>query len=52
MMVADGWDGYPDQVPYNCIHAGASFVEIPLPLIDQLAEGGLVMIPVGKELSN
>ncbi|KIH54943.1 putative protein-L-isoaspartate O-methyltransferase, partial [Ancylostoma duodenale] len=48
----DGRKGYPMEQKYDAIHVGAAAETIPQPLIDQLAEGGRMLIPVGKESGN
>ncbi|ETN70389.1 protein-L-isoaspartate O-methyltransferase [Necator americanus] len=48
----DGRKGYPMDRKYDAIHVGAAAETIPQPLIDQLAEGGRMLIPVGKESGN
>jgi protein-L-isoaspartate(D-aspartate) O-methyltransferase len=47
--VSDGTLGWPDQAPYDGILITASTPEIPPPLIDQLAEGGRLVAPVGGQ---
>ena len=44
----DGHDGWPDYAPFNGIIASAAPSEIPLQLIQQLAVGGVMVIPVGN----
>ncbi|RNA26559.1 hypothetical protein BpHYR1_044329 [Brachionus plicatilis] len=51
LIVGDGRKGYVDEGPYDAIHVGASISEIPQSLIDQLAIGGRLVIPVGDEYS-
>ena len=45
--VADGWKGWQSKAPYDAIHVGAAAEEIPQALKDQLAIGGVMVIPVG-----
>jgi len=47
IIVGDGTRGYPDNAPYNGIMITAATPEIPKPLIDQLAIGGVLVAPVG-----
>ena len=49
LIQGDGRNGYSQRGPYNCIHVGAAASEIPKPLIDQLANGGRLVIPIGKQ---
>ncbi|KAK1258138.1 Protein-L-isoaspartate O-methyltransferase [Acorus gramineus] len=46
--VADGWQGWPELAPYDAIHVGASALQIPQPLIEQLKPRGRMVIPVGN----
>lgn len=43
----DGTLGYPSKAPYDRIIVTAAAPEVPKPLLDQLAEGGRLVIPVG-----
>jgi len=43
----DGYRGIPEQAPFDGILVTAAPDEIPQPLIDQLAVGGRMVIPVG-----
>lgn len=43
----DGTLGWPEEAPFDRIIITAGSPEIPLPLIEQLAEGGIIVIPVG-----
>lgn len=44
----DGYNGWPEHAPFDIIIVTAAADEIPKPLIDQLAENGRLVIPVGK----
>ena len=43
----DGSAGWPEAAPYNKILVAAAAPEAPQRLLDQLAEGGQMVIPVG-----
>ena len=45
--VGDGWEGWPEHAPYDGIIVTAAAAAWPEPLIEQLAEGGRMVIPVG-----
>ena len=45
--VGDGYAGWPDQAPFDAILVTAAPEKIPQPLIEQLAVGGRMVIPVG-----
>ena len=47
--VGDGYAGWPDQAPFDVILVTAAPEEVPEPLIEQLAVGGRMVIPVGAE---
>lgn len=44
----DGWDGWNALAPYNGIIVTAGASEVPQALLDQLAIGGRLVIPVGE----
>jgi protein-L-isoaspartate(D-aspartate) O-methyltransferase len=43
----DGTEGWPEHGPYDAIVVGAGSPDVPQPLVDQLAEGGRMIVPVG-----
>jgi protein-L-isoaspartate(D-aspartate) O-methyltransferase len=43
----DGYQGWPEFAPFDIIIVTAAAEKIPQPLIDQLAENGRLVIPVG-----
>jgi protein-L-isoaspartate(D-aspartate) O-methyltransferase len=49
LIVGDGTTGYPPSAPFNAILITAAAPQIPQPLIDQLAEGGRLVVPVGGQ---
>lgn len=44
----DGFQGWPEQAPFNAILVSCAPPEIPEPLLEQLAPGGRLVIPVGE----
>ena len=48
VRIGDGYRGWPDEAPFDAIVVTAAPDHIPQPLIDQLGEGGLLIIPVGS----
>jgi len=47
--IGDGTEGWAEPAPYDRIIATAAAPEIPQPLINQLREGGILVIPTGPE---
>jgi protein-L-isoaspartate(D-aspartate) O-methyltransferase len=47
LVVGDGTQGWPAGAPYDRILVAAAAREIPPALVEQLAEGGTLVIPVG-----
>ncbi|NEV60725.1 protein-L-isoaspartate(D-aspartate) O-methyltransferase [Thiorhodococcus minor] len=44
----DGWQGWPEAAPFDGIIVTAAAPRIPRPLVDQLATGGRLVIPMGE----
>lgn len=47
--LGDGTRGWPETAPFDRIIVTAAAPEVPATLIDQLAEGGILVAPVGGE---
>ena len=47
--VSDGYHGWAERGPFDAIIVTAAAEDIPEPLIDQLADGGRMIIPVGSQ---
>jgi protein-L-isoaspartate(D-aspartate) O-methyltransferase len=47
LRVGDGGEGLPEYAPFDAIVVSAAAKQIPVPLFDQLREGGRMIIPVG-----
>ncbi|MAM71921.1 MAG: protein-L-isoaspartate O-methyltransferase [Gammaproteobacteria bacterium] len=48
LKCADGRYGWPQHAPFDAIITTAAASELPPALIEQLAEGGVMVIPVGE----
>jgi protein-L-isoaspartate(D-aspartate) O-methyltransferase len=49
VRAGDGFKGWPQQAPFDSIIVTAAPPAIPPPLLEQLAEGGRMVIPVGPQ---
>ena len=47
VVVGDGSAGLPEHAPYDAILVAAAFPQVPAPLVEQLAEGGRLVQPIG-----
>ncbi|HVO31034.1 MAG TPA: protein-L-isoaspartate O-methyltransferase [bacterium] len=46
VRLADGTEGWKDQAPFDAILVAAAAPSIPQPLVDQLKDGGRLIIPL------
>lgn len=51
VRIGDGYHGWSEEAPFDAIIVTAGVEVIPEPLLAQLAEGGRMVIPVGKRRS-
>ncbi len=47
VVVGDGSNGFPEQAPYDAIIVAAAAPSVPEAMLQQLSEGGRMIIPVG-----
>jgi protein-L-isoaspartate(D-aspartate) O-methyltransferase len=47
VVVGDGSAGLPEHAPFDAILVSAAFPTVPPPLVEQLAEGGRLVQPIG-----
>jgi protein-L-isoaspartate(D-aspartate) O-methyltransferase len=52
LLHGDGTLGHPPAAPYDAISVAAAAPEVPPALIEQLADGGRLVIPVGREFGD
>jgi len=46
----DGWQGWPNRGPFDGIMVTAAAATVPQALLEQLAEHGVLIIPVGEDI--
>ena len=47
VKIGDGYEGWPEEAPFDAVIVTCAPEHVPRPLIDQTREGGRVIIPVG-----
>ena len=48
VRAGDGYRGWPEKAPFKSIILAAAAPKVPEPLVEQLAAGGKLVIPVGE----
>ncbi|MFC2096776.1 protein-L-isoaspartate(D-aspartate) O-methyltransferase [Bacteroidota bacterium] len=49
VKIGDGYNGWQEHAPYDAIIVTAAPSKVPQPLLDQLKDGGKMIIPVGEQ---
>jgi protein-L-isoaspartate(D-aspartate) O-methyltransferase len=52
VRAGDGYVGWPEEAPFDAILVTAAPPRIPQPLLDQLADGGHLVAPVGEDIQH
>ncbi|MEW6072506.1 MAG: protein-L-isoaspartate(D-aspartate) O-methyltransferase [Planctomycetota bacterium] len=52
VRIGDGYRGWPEEAPFDAIMVTAAPDHVPQPLVDQLAMGGRLILPVGDYEQN
>lgn len=51
VVIGDGGQGHPAEAPYDAITVAAAAPAVPQPLLDQLADAGRLVMPVGPSIN-
>jgi protein-L-isoaspartate(D-aspartate) O-methyltransferase len=50
VRTGDGYQGWPEEAPFDAIIVTAAPDHVPQPLLNQLAVGGRLILPVGRDI--